>query len=269
MRQAQTRRSIDTGLGIDEESWQGCFKNRRAHRPGQEIPRSSISGKRRSLDARSRLFRCERAAQRAPGRRIVAFRPRVKTKEEASCPAGMNTARDFPTSETIRRPRHPSLPMPPLDTRPGARTIGIVISGWGAESGRLIMQTPRVLIFERSTFNRRLMSDLVECNDMKAVSVDGSDWVDRLEKGSDRASVVVVDLDQPRRFGHEVVRRLNALPVQHRPRIVGLIESTKNVSEAGPQTLGCEEVIERPLDTGSFARAVCRQALEARRYEMV
>jgi len=131
------------------------------------------------------------------------------------------------------------------------------------------MQTPRVLIFEPSTFNRRLMSDLIECNDMKAVAVDGSDWVARLEKGADRASVVVVDLDESRRDGFEVVRRLNALPVEQRPRIVGLVDSSKARPQAGPHVLGCEEVIERPLDTGSFARAVVRQALEARRYELV
>jgi CheY-like chemotaxis protein len=126
------------------------------------------------------------------------------------------------------------------------------------------MQTTRVLIYEQSTFNSRLMADLVECNDMKAVPVDGSDWVDRLETGSDSAAVVVFDLDRPKREGLDVVRRLCALPRAHRPRIVGLVASLKGAA-AAVRNLDLEEVIERPLDTGSFARAVCRQALEARR----
>lgn len=127
------------------------------------------------------------------------------------------------------------------------------------------MNTPRVLIFEDSTFHRRLMSDLVECNDLKAVPVDGSDWVARLENGSDRAAVVVVDFDRPKREAIDVVKRLHAIPTQRRPRIVGVVRGQKGKLVANVGSLGCEEVIEGPFDTGNFARAVVRQAAEARR----
>lgn len=127
------------------------------------------------------------------------------------------------------------------------------------------MQTPRVLICEESLFQRRLMSDLVECNDMQAVPVEGSDWIERLRAGADRASVVVVDLDQSKRTGLEVVKKLKALPGERRPRIVGLVDTKKLAQKARTFVRDCEEVLELPLDTGSFARAVVRQVRESRR----
>lgn len=124
------------------------------------------------------------------------------------------------------------------------------------------MDRPRVLIIEHSDFHRRLMSELVECNDMKATAVDHVDGDLEAEREMDRATIVVVDLDSRRREDVKVFERLNAMP--KRPRIVGVVGAgaTGRASRPG---LPVEEIVTRPIDTGAFARAIARQALEARR----
>lgn len=129
------------------------------------------------------------------------------------------------------------------------------------------MTTPKILIYEQNLFHRRLMTDLVECNDMHAVPVDGKDWIDRLEKGADKASVVVLDLDRSKKDGIDVLKRLRALPKAKRPRIVGVMNRLDPQAASGEPAFGIEEIVQAPIDTGTFARAVARQVLEARAAE--
>lgn len=127
----------------------------------------------------------------------------------------------------------------------------------------------RVLIVEENDFHRALMTDVVECNDMKAVALPNDNWIERIEQlfegGDSVCDIVVVDLDLPEDRGLKVAERLSDLPDEVRPRIVGL----QNAAGVLPRRrdgreLDLEDLLCRPLDLGGFARSVNKQALSIR-----
>ena len=122
------------------------------------------------------------------------------------------------------------------------------------------MDLPRVVIVNDSAFHRRLMSDVVQCNEMRAETCEGEAWIDEIASPEKKPSVVVVDLDLPRSRGIRVVQKLRALPGALRPRIIGLSRSVA----AGQAAVEVEQLISGPLDVGGFARSVVEQAREAR-----
>ena len=119
------------------------------------------------------------------------------------------------------------------------------------------MTLARVFVIEDNDFDLDLMTDLIACNDLQAVTPCGVSWIDEAS-GPAAGDVVVVDLDAKGGRGREVVKRLHRKPRSERPRIVGL-------AQAGvlPETDDCAEVLTRPLDIGGFARAVVRHSREA------
>lgn len=125
------------------------------------------------------------------------------------------------------------------------------------------METPRVLILSRSEFHRRLMSDVVACNDMRPVTAAGG-FLDELEARRGRQDVVVVDIEEgDEGEGLETVERLAALPVESRPRVVVLVNEEAAAKLPASDSFRDADVLQGPLDVGSFARVVARHASEA------
>ncbi|MEZ6197350.1 MAG: hypothetical protein R3F20_16735 [Planctomycetota bacterium] len=120
------------------------------------------------------------------------------------------------------------------------------------------MKLPRVFVVEDNEFDLGLMTDVILCNDLKAVPATGESWLDDGLSALDAKDVVVVDLDLPGERGRRVVERLRSRPLEVRPRIVTL--SVDGRAAGAPDV---EEVLGRPLDIGGFARAVVRQSREA------
>ena len=125
------------------------------------------------------------------------------------------------------------------------------------------MDTPRVLILSRSAFHRRLMSDVVACNDMRPVAMSGG-FSEQLDLCGARNDVVVVDLEHSdNREGIEAVERLAALPKRTRPRIVVLVDDDHGSDVQETKAMRDAESLHGPLDVGDFARVVARHAQEA------
>ena len=122
------------------------------------------------------------------------------------------------------------------------------------------MDTPRVLILSRSPFHRRLMADVVACNDMRPVTPNGG-FIEHLELPV-HGDVVVVDIEHDEAGeGIAAVERLSALPKQTRPRIVVIVdeERRRETSDAFENA----DTLAGPIDVGDFARVVARRAQEA------
>ncbi len=120
------------------------------------------------------------------------------------------------------------------------------------------MKRPQVLILAENDFHRRLMTDVVCCNEMRAVSSDQLDWVGRVETGAFKADVVVIDCGMGESEVSQAVSRLHALPEEVRPRVIGW--TRENGHNRGGESLDLEERVEFPLDLGCFARVVKEQA---------
>ena len=120
------------------------------------------------------------------------------------------------------------------------------------------MKRPQVLILAENDFHRRLMTDVVCCNEMRAVSSNQLDWVDRVESGAFQADVVVIDCGMGEVGVSDAVSRLHALPEAIRPRVIGW--TRENGKNRGGDGLDLEERVEFPLDVGCFARVVKEQA---------
>ncbi|MCA9320688.1 MAG: hypothetical protein KDB53_08140 [Planctomycetes bacterium] len=129
------------------------------------------------------------------------------------------------------------------------------------------MKNPQVLILSRNEFQRRTMADLARCNEL-TVQASGArgadDWIQRVTRGECRPSVVVIDLDEPSLEGVRRIEELRKIPVERRPRVVGLAGRTHQLLGSDGGRLDLEDVVTTPLDFGCFARSVARQALEAR-----
>ncbi|MFT7616657.1 MAG: hypothetical protein ACI97A_000281 [Planctomycetota bacterium] len=120
------------------------------------------------------------------------------------------------------------------------------------------MKRPQVLILAENNFHRRLMSDVVCCNEMRAVSSDRFEWVDRVENGAFKADVVVIDCGMGAKEVANAVTRLQALPESIRPSVIGW--ARENDNNHGAPTPALESQIEFPLDVGCFARLVKEHA---------
>lgn len=120
------------------------------------------------------------------------------------------------------------------------------------------MKQPQVLILAENDFHRRLMTDVVSCNEMRVVSSDRFEWVDRVEKGSYQADVVVIDCGMEDAAVTDAVDRLRALPKSMRPRVIGW--SRGRGFDRDDAELELEDRLEFPLDLGRFARTVKEQA---------
>lgn len=120
------------------------------------------------------------------------------------------------------------------------------------------MKRPQVLILAENDFHRRLMSDVVCCNEMRAVSSDRFEWVDRVENGAFKADVVVIDCGMGATEVSNAVTRLQALPDSIRPSVIGWARENDQDQDAPKPAL--ENQIEFPLDVGCFARLVKEQA---------
>lgn len=126
------------------------------------------------------------------------------------------------------------------------------------------MKNPQVLILSGDEFSCRLMVDLVRSNDLTAEAVarpSSEGWVDALAEGRVRPSVLVVDLDEPLLHGREKIERIQKLPRRCRPMILGL---SRDPQASDDGALGLAGLVSTPLDTGEFARAVSRLALQDR-----
>lgn len=125
------------------------------------------------------------------------------------------------------------------------------------------MQITRIVVLEPDLFHRDLMTDLIESNDLVCVSGEDSEDFSAVAAGESPESVVVVDLDDEQHRGLETVRKLRTLPPQRQPRVVGLAgQDTRDLLlEEGD--LFIEEIVDLPMDTGEFVRAVSRQSREA------
>ena len=121
------------------------------------------------------------------------------------------------------------------------------------------MNLPQVLILAENEFHRRLMVDVVCCNEMRAVSSGHLDWIDRIESGSFTADVVVLDCGMEAADVTSTVDRLRALPKRRRPKIVGFGADANEVGERRHHDLLLEDEVPEPLDVGCFARAVKQQ----------
>lgn len=120
------------------------------------------------------------------------------------------------------------------------------------------MKRPQVLILAENDFHRRLMSDVVCCNEMQAVSSDRFEWVDRVEKGAFKADVVVIDCGMGASEVSDAVTRLQALPESIRPSVIGWARQNDN-NPSGPRP-NLDNEFAFPLDIGRFARLVKEQA---------
>ena len=125
------------------------------------------------------------------------------------------------------------------------------------------MDTPRVLILSHSDFHRRLMSDVVACNDMCPVASTGG-FLEELEARRGRQDVVVVDFEHARDGeGLATVERLAAWPAAARPRVVVLVDDASAADLPASGALLEADLLQGPLDVGSFARVVARHASES------
>lgn len=117
------------------------------------------------------------------------------------------------------------------------------------------MNMPQVLIFARNEFQRRLMTDLVACNEMRVIATDRVDRVDQVESGVFRADVVVIDGSMGAHDVKSVIGRLRALPAARRPRILGI-----SCAGESSRDFQVQEQLAWPLDIGDFARRVKDEA---------
>ncbi len=121
------------------------------------------------------------------------------------------------------------------------------------------MKRPQVLILAENDFHRRLMSDVVNCNEMRAVASDRLEWLGKVERGSYQADVVVLDFGMKQEIVAEAMTRLESIPIARRPRIVGWArESDKHKSYS--TVVDVDKQFAFPLDVGCFARVVQQQA---------
>ncbi len=120
------------------------------------------------------------------------------------------------------------------------------------------MKRPQVLILAENDFHRRLMADVVCCNEMRAISSNCLDWVKRVEDGSCRADVVVIDCGMGEQEVANAISRLHALPEAVRPRVIGW--AREHEENRSSRSLEVEEKVAFPLDVGDFARVVKRHA---------
>lgn len=125
------------------------------------------------------------------------------------------------------------------------------------------METPRVLILTRSAFYRRLMADVVACNDMRPVTPRGG-FVEQVDAQAGHNDVVVVDFEHAEAGeGIEAVEHLSALPRRTRPRIVVLVDDEHGSEVSETKAMHGAATLRGPIDVGDFARIVARHAQEA------
>ncbi|MCB9832986.1 MAG: hypothetical protein H6807_10975 [Planctomycetes bacterium] len=117
------------------------------------------------------------------------------------------------------------------------------------------MHMPQVLILARNDFHRRLMTDLVACNEMGVRAAAHADALEQVVSGTYRADVVVIDCHMERGDVDRALGRLRDLPPARRPRVLGV---SPPAELAGDQAFA--ECLGWPIDIGDFARRVKDQA---------
>lgn len=122
------------------------------------------------------------------------------------------------------------------------------------------MDIPTVVILEESDFQRRLMADLVTCNDLEVIAGTDLDSLDKPVAWGRAGCVVVVDLELPGRAGIRALQDLRTLPGRFKPRVIALTSDGQSPPVEVARVLGFDELLVRPIDIGEFSRTVLSQA---------